>query len=610
MPADLGLLDQIRVHIRTQGPMSLSTYMRLCLTHPRDGYYINRDPLGENGDFITAPEISQMFGELVGAWALTHWHVMGKPAKFDLVELGPGRGTLMADALRIFDKAPEAKAALTPVLLETSPALIEVQREKLAGHNPRWIKEIADLADSGSALIVIANEFFDALPIKQFQFANGHWHERLIGLEGDDLVWGLSETPLPAESVPAAITAPQDGEIFEINPLAHSTIKNLATVLNKRGGGMIAFDYGYATTQTGDTFQAVAAHKFADPLKSPGEVDLTAHVDFEALINAARQAGALAHLAGTQAEILSELGIHQRAEKLIAANPDRADTFKADVQRLTGDDAMGKLFKVMVMFAANAAAPFETAENLTKSGNLQHGFFGRQGGASTGTFASLNVSYKTGDDADSVTANRATVTQALGLAPEQLATVKQVHSAKVITVDQGYNPQNPPEADGLVTNRPGQALGILTADCTPILFADTHAGIIGACHAGWRGAVEGVIENTVAAMRDLGADAKNISAAIGPVIFGQDYEVGPDFARDVIARYPDAAPRFFIPPAGEKEHFDLPGFVQDRLQAAGIADIEQVGRSTYARPDLYFSHRYATHHKIDTGRQIAIVALL
>lgn len=608
MSSELGLADQIRAHIRAQGPMSLSTYVRLCLTHPRDGYYINRDPLGAKGDFVTAPEISQMFGELVGAWVLTHWHVMGKPRKFDLVELGPGRGTLLADALRVIARDPEAKAALSPVLLETSPALIALQKQVLSEWQPRWITEIADLASDGKPLIVIANEFFDALPIKQFQFANGHWHERLLGLDGDKLVWGLSETPLPDEIIPAAVTNPQDGEILEINPLAQSTVRDLARVINRRGGGLIAFDYGYASTQTGDTFQAVKDHAFADPLASPGEADLTAHVDFEALINAARQEGALAHLAGTQAEVLTELGIVRRAEKLAAANPARADGIRADLDRLIGDDAMGKLFKVMVMFGATAAAPFETADNLSGNDAIRHGFFGRQGGISEGIFASLNVSYKTGDRSENATANRATAMQALGLALDQLHTVKQVHSAKVITLD-GEQEAGSIEADGLVTDLPGHALGILTADCTPILFADPRAGVIGACHAGWRGAVNGVIANTVSAMQKLGADPANIIAGIGPVIFAEDYEVGPDFAQEVVARHPDAASRFFIPQGASREHFDLPGFVHDRLKEAGVPNIEQVGQSTYARPDLYFSHRYATHHGIDTGRQIAIIAL-
>ncbi len=588
--------------------MSLSTYMRLCLTHPRDGYYINRDPLGASGDFVTAPEVSQMFGELVGAWALTHWHVMGRPPKYDLIELGPGRGTLLADALRVIARDPEARAALTPVLLETSPALMDLQKQKLADWQPRWITEIADLSSGGSPVIVIANEFFDALPIKQFQFANRRWHERMIGLDGDRLVWGLGETPLPDDAVPASITNPKDGEILEVNPLAQSTIRDLARVLNKRGGGMIAFDYGYASTQTGDTFQAVRNHAYADPFASPGEADLTAHVDFEALINAAREEGALAHLAGTQAEVLTELGIVQRAQKLAAANPDRAESIKADLNRLIGEDAMGKLFKVMVMFGATAAAPFETAGSLENLETIRHGFFGRQGGVSEGTFASLNVSFRTGDSPENATANRALAMQALALATDQLHTVKQVHSAKVVTLE-GTTETGSIEADGLVTNQSGQALGILTADCTPILFADPRAGVIGACHAGWRGAVDGVIANTVAAMQQLGADPAHITAAIGPVIFSEDYEVGPDFARDVIARHPDAASRFYVPEGAAREHFDLPGFVHDRLKAAGINNIEQVGQSTYARPDLYFSHRYATHHGIDTGRQISIIAL-
>lgn len=609
MPSELSLLDQIKTQIRAGGPISLSTYMRLCLTHPEKGYYKKTDPLGAGGDFVTAPEVSQMFGELVGAWALMHWHVIGKPPAFDLVELGPGRGTLMADALRMISRDPEAAEALNLVLLETSDTLIELQREKLGATSPKWVREIADLAEGGRPLIIIANEFFDALPIKQVQFDKGQWHERLIGLDGDKLVWGLSETALPASAIPETIENPQDGKIFEFSPLAQSTITEIAELLNRRGGGLIAFDYGYTATQTGDTFQAVANHAYAAPLENPGQADLTAHVDFEALINAARSTGAHAHMAGTQAEVLEELGIRQRAEKLIEANPDRKQQIEADLDRLIGPDQMGSLFKTMVVFGAGAAAPFEVGDQLSEASGVRHGFFGRQGGHSTGVFASLNCSLKTNDELTSVVANRATVMHSLMLPPENLATVRQVHSAEVVTVDGSFDPANAPEADGMVTIIPGQALGILTADCTPILFADANAGVIGACHAGWRGAVSGIIENTVEAMVELGADTADIVAAIGPVIFAEDYEVGPDFARDVIAKYPDAAPRFFVPEKGEREHFDLPGFVADRLLAAGVTKIDQVGQSTFARPDLYYSHRYAIRHGIDEGRQISVIAL-
>jgi len=605
----LPLGDQIRAQIRAGGPMSVSTYMRLCLTHPTEGYYAKSDPLGAAGDFVTAPEISQMFGELIGAWALMHWHVLGKPESFDLVELGPGRGTLMADALRMMTQDPEVMAAMRLVLVENSPALIAQQRERLGQHDPVWVTEIADLDRRQTPLIVIANEFFDTLPIKQYQFLDGHWHERLIGIDdADNLVWGLSETPIAPDTVPGAITAPQDNEICEIAPLAQSTIGELARVLNRRGGGMIAIDYGYTATRTGDTIQAVRNHAPVDPLAHPGNADLTAHVDFEALMNAARAAGAMSQMAGTQGEVLTELGIRQRAETLKATNPERAGQIDNDLDRLIGADRMGDLFKVMVVFGGEPAAPFETDPSLARIDGVRHGFFGRQGGISTGVHAGLNVSYMTEDDPENVTQNRRAATEALGLPDSSLVTVRQVHSATVVTIDESFDPESRPEADGMVTDRPGLTLGILTADCTPVLFADPDAGVIGACHAGWRGAVDGVVANTVEAMKALGAEPARIVAAIGPVIHGADYEVGPEFARDVLARYPDAAPHVFRPSTGAKEHFDLPGFVVDRLRAAGIERIGRVGQSTYARPDVYFSHRYATHRSIAAGRQISLIA--
>lgn len=247
-------------------------------------------------------------------------------------------------------------------------------------------------------------------------------------------------------------------------------------------------------------------------------------------------------------------------------------------------------------------SPFEQSTALS---GVRHGFFGRQGGLSTGLYASLNVSEATGDDPQTVAANRKLVADAIDL--PHLFILKQVHSARVVTVTE---PQTGPriEADALVTDRPGIALAILTADCTPILLADAEAGIIGAAHAGWRGAVDGIMANTVSAMVELGADPARIVAAIGPTISGPNYEVGPQFMADFLALHPGGA-RYFSTPAGKREHFDLPAFVIDQLEAAGIARVERVGGCTYASPERYFSHRYATHQGTTTGRQIAMIGL-
>ncbi|WP_193334999.1 peptidoglycan editing factor PgeF [Devosia beringensis] len=248
---------------------------------------------------------------------------------------------------------------------------------------------------------------------------------------------------------------------------------------------------------------------------------------------------------------------------------------------------------------------YETSPALTR---LRHGFFGRHGGSSAGVYARNNMSFTTGDDTAPVAANRAGVATALGYDPADLVILKQTHSATVHVVTGRLPADAVIEADGMVTNRTGLLLGILTADCTPILFADLEAGIIGAAHAGWRGAVDGIIGNTIAAMLALGARTDRIVAAIGPTISGPNYEVGPQFAADLLAAHPQAGNRISIP-AGGVEHFDLPGFVADCLTAAGIGAIDRVGACTYAHPERYFSHRYATHHDIKTGRQVAVIGL-
>ncbi|MBJ3783438.1 peptidoglycan editing factor PgeF [Devosia sediminis] len=247
----------------------------------------------------------------------------------------------------------------------------------------------------------------------------------------------------------------------------------------------------------------------------------------------------------------------------------------------------------------------ETAVSLSAISGIRHGFFGRVGGVSTGEFAGLNVSTSVGDDPEHVTVNRSTVADAMGLGP--LVILKQTHSNRAHTVSAPFAPGSV-DADALVASTPGLALGILTADCTPILFADPEARVIGAAHAGWRGAVDGIIGNTVAAMVALGADPARIVAVYGPTIHGENYEVGAKFEADFLALHPGGAHHFHIPTGGQP-HFDLPGFVAEQLLAAGIGNIEQVGFCTYAHPDRYFSHRYATHQGTRTGRQIAVIGL-
>jgi YfiH family protein len=247
---------------------------------------------------------------------------------------------------------------------------------------------------------------------------------------------------------------------------------------------------------------------------------------------------------------------------------------------------------------------FDTATSLTETGHVRHGFFGRHGGVSTGEYEGLNVSTSTGDSIENVRENRDRVAQSLG---GTLVTLKQVHSARVITIDSGLLPDPTTEADALVTRRDDILLGILTADCSPLLCLDPKSGVIGAAHAGWRGAIDGILANTVAAMEALGAHREDIILAIGPTISGVNYEVGQRFKDDVLALDPDAEAAFHVPPNGEA-HFNLPAFLNAQAGKLGLA-VTDTGLCTYADPARFYSHRYSTHHGTRTGRQISVIGL-
>jgi YfiH family protein len=253
--------------------------------------------------------------------------------------------------------------------------------------------------------------------------------------------------------------------------------------------------------------------------------------------------------------------------------------------------------------------PFEQSALLTGIPGVRHGFFGRRGGQSTGDFASLNVSESVGDKPAHVTANRADILDALDLPHATLAQLTQVHSNRVVTLDDPHQAASRPDADAIVTATPGVLLGIQTADCAPILLADPQAAVIAAAHAGWRGALAGVIGNVVAAMVRLGAHPARIVAAIGPTISVDSYEVGPDFVEKLLSQHRDAGNRVSRP-AGGREHFDLPGFVFDQLIEAGVGKVNDLARCTYRNPKHYFSHRRATHDGKKAGRQISLIGLV
>ncbi|RDE08747.1 peptidoglycan editing factor PgeF [Pelagibacterium lacus] len=251
--------------------------------------------------------------------------------------------------------------------------------------------------------------------------------------------------------------------------------------------------------------------------------------------------------------------------------------------------------------------PLEKSPALTALSGIRHGFFGRQGGVSDGDFASLNASRAVGDDAGNVVENVHRAVMALKGGPIEVALTRQVHGTHVHVVDDTFDLANRPEADAMVTVRTGIALGILTADCVPVLLADARTGVVGAAHAGWKGAVGEILARTVEAMVALGARHEDITAAIGPAISVENYEIGEEMAQTISDRHPHAA-GFIVTDGWPRPHFDVPGLVRHQALALGLAAVETTGGCTYAHPELYFSHRYATHTEIRTGRQIALIA--
>jgi len=341
--------------IRTEGALSVADYMSLALAHPQVGYYATRDPFGGSGDFITAPEISQVFGELLGLWCAERWQAMGEPQRVLLVELGPGRGTLMADALRAAQLLPAFRAAIEVHLVETSPYLRQRQKDALQDVDVTWHSELASLPEA--PLLLLANEFFDALPIRQYQKTSSGWAERLIGLneDGESLRWGLGPVlppvlPLPAEAPPGAIA--------EVSSASTALVRDIARHLGQHDGAALIIDYGYSEPALGDTFQAVQQHRPVPPLHTPGDADLTAHVDFPALAAAAASAGARPHGPVEQGTLLKALGIRERTEQLAAAaTPPQRRQLLAALDRLTSPAQMGRLFKALALTAAGSSTP-------------------------------------------------------------------------------------------------------------------------------------------------------------------------------------------------------------------------------------------------------------
>jgi SAM-dependent MidA family methyltransferase len=335
--------------IEALGPISVAEYMALCLYDKTHGYYMTRDPLGGGGDFITAPEVSQMYGELIGAWIVDAWRALGAAKHIAIAEIGPGRGTLMKDLARTIARlAPELRASARFALVEVSPRLGWAQATTLKGTPGRfdWYKTVDELPKK-LPLIIVGNELFDAVPIRQYVKTADGWRERMVDIDRDEnLVFVAGPGSLDPSLLPDGAANAPEGAIVEIAPARSALMQRIAERIAERGAGLF-IDYGYLKPTVGDTLQAMRNHAFADPLVEPGLADLTAHVDFSALAGTARSAGLRAELT-TQGDFLLCLGLLQRAGRL-GADADEAtrERISSEVERLAGPDQMGTLFKVL-----------------------------------------------------------------------------------------------------------------------------------------------------------------------------------------------------------------------------------------------------------------------
>lgn len=342
------LADSLRRRIEQGGPITVADYMAEAVGH----YYDNREPFGVAGDFTTAPEISQMFGELVGLWCALVWQMLGSPERVVLAEIGPGRGTLMNDLLRAAGAVPPFLKAAEVWLVETSPRLAARQRQTLSGRDVNWCESFDQLPDG--PLLLVANELFDALPIRQFEKRDGTWYERMVGCTdlGFEFVLGPATQPdLPADVLEAA-----DGAVAEICDQGRDLAKRIGRRLNRQPGMALVVDYGHVRSSIGDTLQALSRHRFHAVLDRPGTADLTAHVDFQSLAAAAVPARAWGPM--PQGDFLRLLGIETRAAMLAQAGGDKvAAEIMGQMRRLIDADEMGTLFKALALASPTLAAP-------------------------------------------------------------------------------------------------------------------------------------------------------------------------------------------------------------------------------------------------------------
>jgi SAM-dependent MidA family methyltransferase len=365
----MSLLDRLKAQIAHDGPISVAEYFTRCLHDPRDGYYANRPAIasardGEGGDFLTAPGVSQMFGELIGLWTLETWNRMGRPAPVRLVEMGPGDGALMSDILRAGRLMPEFLEAADLWLVEVSPPLRAVQAERLGDARPSasWTDRL-EAVPAGAPLLLVANEVLDCLPAHQFVRTPTGWAERVVGLdEAGALAFGLKALGPAASAAPGAAPPFQGeglpvGALVEASPAQAALGAEIGHRVARDGGAALLIDYGRDAPGPGDTLQALKAHAKVSPLAEPGQADLTVWADFPAVLAAGVEAGAATGPILPQGAFLKALGIEARAEALAAARPDQADKLARQLDRLSGPDQMGDLFKVACLFAPDLSPP-------------------------------------------------------------------------------------------------------------------------------------------------------------------------------------------------------------------------------------------------------------
>ena len=345
----MSLKDRLVRDIRESGPITVADYVTRCLHDPQDGYYATRPRLGAGGDFITAPLVSQMFGELLGLWAVEVWHRLGAPDRFHLIEVGPGDGTLMSDALRAARADPAFTQAIDLVLIEPSAPLREAQARMLSQGDvdPRWVRSLEGF-EPDAPVILIANEVLDCLPARQYVRTDDGWAERRVGVTGDgELVFGhariIDRFVKPAFSI-------QSGQVFEIAGQQATFGSVCAGLVAAHGGAALLIDYGRDRPEAGDTLQALIRHEKVDPLTRPGEADVTMWADFPAVLDAALKAGAEVTGCRNQGDFLKALGIETRAARLVEGRPDAAPAIGRQLARLTAPDQMGALFKAACVF--------------------------------------------------------------------------------------------------------------------------------------------------------------------------------------------------------------------------------------------------------------------